>query len=83
MSRRISGDKQVIKVEFLYSLKTRRRFDSQAKCGSNFLKFYVNIACCGDMYVANSSKKVALITHTSPIFAIIVFKIKRCSFSVV
>ena len=60
MSRGISRGKQKIKfanggmreiaVDFVYSLKTKRRFKSCKLYGSSFDKINVITACCADIY---------------------------------
>ena len=49
---------QEIAVDFIYSLKTKRRFKSHAKCTVlSFDKINVIIACCEDIYGRFAWKK--------------------------
>ena len=77
---------QEIAVDLIYSLNTKRRFNSHAKCtvwvSVSFEKINVITACCENIYGRYCIQK-SKNDQLHPQFAIIVFIIKSCSFSVV
>ena len=87
----ISGGKQVIKSAntsnrgrvFFYSIKTRRRFHSHAKCTYQVLaRFKSSLPARRTSTVATAHKRVTIISSTHD-FDIIVFKMRMSSFPVV
>ena len=82
----------MIAVEFVYSVKTKRRLNSHEMYSSSFDKIDNLIGCCENIYTVATalftSSKLPLFLlcnneHFHPYFAIIFFKMKSASFSVV
>ena len=82
----------MIAVEFVYSVKTKLRLNSPEKYSSSFDKIDVIIVCYENIYTVATalftSSKMPLFLlcnneHFHPYFAIIFFKMKSASFSVV
>ena len=83
---------RVIAVEFVYSVKTKLRLNSPEMYSSSFDKIDVIIVCYENIYTIATalftSNKMPLFLlcnneHFHPYFAIIFFKMKSASFSVV
>ena len=75
----------MIVVECVYSLKSRGRFNSRAKCmySSSFDRFATLLLGLRTSTVATASRKVTMIAFSLNLPLIIVFNMKSSSFSIV